>query len=416
MKRFMRTFLIALMILVLASGMGCRKKRAPEPATAPEAAPSVTTAPENETADAEPAPAEEPTEPEGPAENTEEDGKAEGTLSEEPAEVPAEEPAGSWNATQDAAEAMEGAGLNSLLFASGMIPKDLFGLELQGFRYMAGTLEADYANSANEAWIRVAREMEGFEALAEDLNSYSQSWETSAYGVSVQARGGQDRINSAVFDAAGLHFAVACNMGHEGAGVPVSAILSAAAALIPESEKTSPEEAPAEEPAEIPQEDSQTEETEAEIPDPWTETQDASEAIAGAGMNYMLLFSNVMPKDLFGLELQGFRYMAGTLEADYSNASNNAWFRISKDLEGFESLAGDFNAYSQAWEAEVYGITVHARGGQERVNTAVFDALGLHFAASCNPGIEGAGVPLSAVRSLAARARIPDSFLKMFGK
>ncbi len=409
MKRFMRTFLIALMILVLASGMGCRKKRAPEPTTAPttapEATPSVTVAPEKETEDAEPAPAEKPAEPEEPAGEPEKEGQAE--------EIPAEESPDSWHTAQDAAEAMEGAGLNSLLFASGMIPENLFGLELQGFRYMAGTMEADYANSANEAWIRVSRDLEGFEALAGDSTSYSQAWETTAYGgVSVQARGGQDRINTAVFDAAGLHFAVACNMGNEGAGVPVSAILSAAAALIPEGEKPSEEAAPAGEP----KDESPDEEPAAELPNPWTETQDVSEAIAGAGMNYMLLFSNIVPHNLFGLELQGFRYMPGTLEADYSNASNEAWFRISKDLEGFESLAGDFNAYSQEWEAEAYGITVHARGGQERANTAVFDALGLHFAASCNPGIEGAGVPLSAVRSLAARARIPDSFLKMFGK
>ena len=151
------------------------------------------------------------------------------------------------------------------------------------------------------------------------------------------------------------------------------------------------------------------------IPNPWSETSDASEAIAGAGMNYLLLFSNIIPKNIYGLELQGFRYMDGTLEADYANEANEAYLRISKNMEGIEGLAGDYNEYSQEWNETLYGIKVQARGGQNRVNVAAFDAAGLHFAVGCNLGNEGAGIPIEGLKDLVVRVQIPSSIRNALG-
>ena len=414
MKRLMKTALIALMVLALVACAGCKKKKTAEPAAAPAAEPA--SAPVVESA---PAPAEEPA----------------AAPAEEPAAAPAEEPVAGipnpWSETKDASEAITGAGLDDLLRFSSRIPQKLFGLELQGFRYMAGTLEADYANSANEAFLRISKDLSGIEGLAGDYNKYSQEWEGTFYGVTIHACGGQDRVNVAAFDALGLHFAAGCNLGSEGAGVPFSAVRSLAARIqIPDylaavmkapaaAPAEEPAAAPAEEPAEAPAEEpavAPAEEPVVGIPNPWVETKDASEAIAGAGMNYLLLFSNIIPQKLFGLELQGFRYMDGTLEADYANSANEAFLRISKNASGIEGLAGDYNEYSQEWNVAVYGVNLQARGGQDRVNVAAFDALGFHFAVGCNLGNEGAGVPLNAVQSLVPRVRIPDSFLKLIGK
>ena len=192
---------------------------------------------------------------------------------------------------------------------------------------------------------------------------------------------------------------------------PAAAPAEEPAAAPAEEPAAAPAEEPAEEPAAAP-----AEEPVAGIPNPWSETKDASEAITGAGLDDLLRFSSRIPQKLFGLELQGFRYMAGTLEADYANSANEAFLRISKNASGIEGLAGDYNEYSQEWNVAVYGVNLQARGGQDRVNVAAFDALGFHFAVGCNLGNEGAGVPLNAVQSLVPRVRIPDSFLKLIGK
>ena len=151
------------------------------------------------------------------------------------------------------------------------------------------------------------------------------------------------------------------------------------------------------------------------MPNPWSETDDAAEAVAGAGLG-TLPVANLIPQKIFGLELQGFRYMEGIVEADYANADSEAYFRVSKDYSGIEGLAGDYNAYSQAWTASFAGMNLEARGGQNRVNVAAFDAAGMHFAVGYNTGTEGAGVPINAVEVLAAKIQIPDAILKLIKK
>ena len=132
------------------------------------------------------------------------------------------------------------------------------------------------------------------------------------------------------------------------------------------------------------------------IANPWGDTQSLDVAVESSGVEFTPPEEGQLPG---GVELKIYRYMEGTIEADYEGSGNELSIRKSVKSEGKE-LSGDYNGYSKEWDEEISGITVNCRGDGELINTAVFDADGGHFAISYNIGEEGRGLTVDELGNL----------------
>ena len=132
------------------------------------------------------------------------------------------------------------------------------------------------------------------------------------------------------------------------------------------------------------------------MPNPWTETESLDEAISISGISLKLPEEDALPA---GMELFFFRAMPGTIEADYSNGTDELILRASLDEEGY-CLAGDYNTYSREWKERIKGATVCCLGDGRRANVAVFNTDDLAYALSMACGREGAGLPDDTLREL----------------
>ena len=131
---------------------------------------------------------------------------------------------------------------------------------------------------------------------------------------------------------------------------------------------------------------------------PWIDTGDLDEAIADSGVDF------VPPEEdhIGGFDdmvLLGYRSMTGTIEADYSNGTDQVQVRKSSDLAG-EELAGDYTSYSQEWEKEVMGLTVVCRGDGSKINNAFFGTDEYNYSIICNLGREGSGMDADALQRI----------------
>ncbi len=136
----------------------------------------------------------------------------------------------------------------------------------------------------------------------------------------------------------------------------------------------------------------------AQIPNPWTETSSLEEAAAGSGVDFTPPIDAAL-SCYDGLALQTYRYMDGTIEADYTNGSDTLIIRKSTDTEG-QALSGDYSEYSSTWEYSMKGLLVTCRGDGSRMNEATFSVDSYHYAVSCDMGEEGKGITESDLTSL----------------
>lgn len=132
------------------------------------------------------------------------------------------------------------------------------------------------------------------------------------------------------------------------------------------------------------------------MPNPWTVTESLDEASSISGVSLKLPAEDALPA---GMELTFFRAMPGTIEADYSNGTDELIIRASLDEEGYY-LAGDYNTYSREWKDRVNGMNVRCLGDGKRANVAVYDAGDLAYALSMACGKEGAGLSRDALAGL----------------
>ncbi|HBB61639.1 MAG TPA: hypothetical protein DCZ61_07610 [Lachnospiraceae bacterium] len=135
-----------------------------------------------------------------------------------------------------------------------------------------------------------------------------------------------------------------------------------------------------------------------QIPNPWTETSSLEEAAAGSGVDFAPPIDAAL-SCYDGLALQTYRYMDGTIEADYTNGSDTLIIRKSTDTEG-QALSGDYSEYSSTWEYSMKGLLVTCRGDGSRMNEATFSVDSYHYAVSCDMGEEGKGITESDLTSL----------------
>ena len=126
------------------------------------------------------------------------------------------------------------------------------------------------------------------------------------------------------------------------------------------------------------------------IANPWGETQSLSVAEDSSEVLFNPPTEDSLPGGTEPVALQTYRYMDGTIEALYGNGKDELCIRKSYELEG-QSLSGDYNEYSNEWEATLDGIVVHCLGDGEKANSVFFDDDG-HFSILYNPGIEGQGL------------------------
>lgn len=130
---------------------------------------------------------------------------------------------------------------------------------------------------------------------------------------------------------------------------------------------------------------------------PWQETEDLQEACAGAGIRLDEPIPQALPKDT--LEKKPYRYMDGTLELIYADEEDELTLRVSTKQQGFD-LTGDYNKYSEEWDENYKGLVAHCRGDGEKINAAVFDGQGCHFAVMYDSGQEGRGLTSDQLKSL----------------
>ena len=135
-----------------------------------------------------------------------------------------------------------------------------------------------------------------------------------------------------------------------------------------------------------------------QIPNPWTETSSLEEAAAGSGVDFAPPIDAAL-SCYDGLALQTYRYMDGTIEADYTNGSDTLIIRKSTDTEG-QALSGDYSEYSSTWEYSMKGLLVTCRGDGSRMNEATFSVDSYHYAVSCDMGEEGKGITENDLTSL----------------
>ena len=122
------------------------------------------------------------------------------------------------------------------------------------------------------------------------------------------------------------------------------------------------------------------------LPNPWIETASPDEAAAAAGLK--MDAPEALPK---GMELQQYRAMEGTVEADYSDGYDELTLRASLTEEGL-ALTGDYNDYSVAWQEEIDGLVVDCLGDGEKINAAAWSVDGIAYALDMAPGKEGLGL------------------------
>lgn len=129
---------------------------------------------------------------------------------------------------------------------------------------------------------------------------------------------------------------------------------------------------------------------------PWTETEDAQEAEKIAGFKF-----DLMPEYALSENMKLWKYicMEGVYGAKYESVNNEMIVRKSNVTPSSE-LHGDFNTYSKSWDQNVKGLTVHCLGDGETANVVMFDVEDNHYAITMNPGSEGHGLTPDDINSL----------------
>ena len=132
---------------------------------------------------------------------------------------------------------------------------------------------------------------------------------------------------------------------------------------------------------------------------PWTETEDLEEAIAGSGIDFEPPVEEALPVPDFEMHFWKYFYMDGTIEARYENVDNEMVIRASTELSGTD-LSGDYNEYSEEWEENFKGLDVTCRGDGEKINCATFGTDEISFSVIFNAGEEGRGITAEELKSL----------------
>ena len=124
------------------------------------------------------------------------------------------------------------------------------------------------------------------------------------------------------------------------------------------------------------------------LANPWTETEDPTEAEKVSGLTF-----DLMPEYALGENMKLWKYvcMEGVYGAKYESVNNEMIIRKSKTIPS-EELHGDYNTYSKSWDITLKGVTVHCLGDGETANVAMIDAGDRHYSISMNPGQEGHGL------------------------
>ena len=133
------------------------------------------------------------------------------------------------------------------------------------------------------------------------------------------------------------------------------------------------------------------------LPNPWFETDDIAEAVAGSGISFYPPEENMGLPD--GLHFWKYRYMEGTIEAMFESVNDELIIRKSTTSEGKE-LSGDFNEYSEEWDYYVKGLKYHAWGDGKRANIITFHVDDVNWSVTFNAGYEGRGLDPDQINSL----------------
>ena len=119
----------------------------------------------------------------------------------------------------------------------------------------------------------------------------------------------------------------------------------------------------------------------AQIPNPFTEYPTLEDAVKEAGFNINL------PERIEGFDNCVFRFSKdiGLLEIIYENSSDTITFRKSA---GEGDISGNYNKFSEKNDVDIDGITVTMKGDNGKVNTATWNKGSYAYSIDCTAAVE----------------------------
>ncbi|MBP5280837.1 MAG: hypothetical protein J6Z03_10165, partial [Erysipelotrichaceae bacterium] len=95
---------------------------------------------------------------------------------------------------------------------------------------------------------------------------------------------------------------------------------------------------------------------------PWKMTEDMQEALDATGIKFHSPIAEALPGDV---EYAYSFYTEDIFQVNYRSDANELFFRVSKNHEGKEDLAGDYNEYAKTWHESVKGLDVTCYGDDD---------------------------------------------------
>ena len=135
----------------------------------------------------------------------------------------------------------------------------------------------------------------------------------------------------------------------------------------------------------------------ANMENPWTMTADMQEALDATGVNFHSPVDNALPGDI---RFTACYYTEDVFQANYENETNCLFFRVSKNHEGKEDLAGDFNEYEKTWQEPVKGLQVTCYGEDDSIRLATFSVGDQNYSISYNSYQNAPGMSVDELNSL----------------
>ena len=134
----------------------------------------------------------------------------------------------------------------------------------------------------------------------------------------------------------------------------------------------------------------------ADMPNPWIETDDINVAIKNAGVEFDPPIEEALPAKV---KLIKYLSTQGTISALYEDADNSLLIRKSNTIMGQE-LTGDYTAYTKTWKHKLKGLEVNCAGDGKLANVVWFETNDFTYSFNYNTGQEGKGLSMDEINSI----------------
>ena len=118
-----------------------------------------------------------------------------------------------------------------------------------------------------------------------------------------------------------------------------------------------------------------------EIANPWKTSEDMQEALDATGLKFNLPIKEALPAEV---EYYTSFYTDDIVQILFADTDNYLYFRVSKNHEGKEDLAGDYNEYPEIWHESIKGLDVTCYGKDGQIYLATFTSADQNYSINYN--------------------------------